>query len=722
MPGRVIDVFRIRSGTRRRLVVQLTEPPDEKWADRVAAGLKHRVIFAWAGTAGAGLRCVTADKKEAPPTDDERALAEEVSTAGPPASAERIDGVHSPSSIRELIQLQNDSTIKVIVNSLLSPTGLIPFVGAGMSFDYGVPMWGPFLKRAADSDPARTDEGKKTIAALVKVGKYEAAAQLLNSESPDHFRDAIRKDLDVSVDPSRVTSGPLSILPLLTSGPVITTNFDRVLEAFYEAAERPFPDRQRIFGPKASLIIDAIQQNGRILIKLHGDVKEPDTFTFTALQYDTNYGNLLQRTRGDLTKLGNVVYTNRPLLFLGCSLEKDRTLKVLREVARQNPYLRHYAVLEASVLESARARRSRELEKCAITPLWFSPGGFGEIRDLLDRLLKDSSTEDLLPPVADDRPPAVPAAILTTRVEGSVTAAAAPASAEAVTGEHLKAMAAAIASDQILFFLGARVHDRGLSGNEMYARIAESLGVPHEGRNRADVAEQFIATAGRDGLSQIIARILADHFSRCGPSPAHSLIANLVTHRATAGLDQPVVVVTTNYDDVLEKTIGVDRCHVFLYQTDGPHAGRFVHRDGRQLRVIRNPEGVYSLPPKGAIVVKMNGGLDPLAELPGRFAVAPWDFIELANRLPGVLPAAVRKFLDRSLLFLGHGMAEPDVRAFGRYARQKRGARPAWAIQLGAVDVSLWRDSYGVDILESDITVFLDALRQTLRQDFQIDA
>jgi hypothetical protein len=722
MPAGVIDVFRIRSGTRRHLVVPLTDPPDEKWAGRVAAGLKHRVVLVWAGTAGAGLRCVTADKKDAAPTDEERALAEEVSRTRPPASAERIDGVYLPSSIRELIQDRNDATIRVIVNSILSPTGLIPFVGAGMSFDYGVPMWGPFLNVAAESDPARTDDGKKKIAALVKMGKYETAAQLLNSESPAHFRDAIRKHLDVSVDASRTTSGALSILPLLTSGPVITTNFDRVLEAFYEAAERPFPEHQRIFGPKASLIIDAIQQNGRILIKLHGDVREPDTFTFTALQYETNYGNLLQRTRGDLTKLGNVVYTNRPLLFLGCSLEKDRTLKVLREVARQNPYLRHYAVLEASVLESAMAKRLRALEKCAVTPLWFSPGGFGEIRDLLDRLLKDSSTEDLLPPAAASRPTALPVPSLTPEAARSETAQPAAVSAEAVTSQHLKAMAAAIASGQMLFFLGARAHDTGLSGNEMYARIADSLGVPHEGRNRADVAEQFIATAGRDGLSQIIARILADHFSRCGPSPVHSLIANLVTHRATAALDQPVVVVTTNYDDVLEKTIGVERCHVFLYQTDGPHAGRFVHRDGRQLRVIRNPEGVYSLPLKGAVVVKMNGGLDPLAELPGRFTVAPWDFIELANRLPGVLPAAVRKFLDRSLLFLGHGMAEPDVRAFGRYARQKRGVRPAWAIQRGAVDVSLWRKSYGVDILESEITVFLDDLRQTLRQDFQIDA
>jgi hypothetical protein len=42
------------------------------------------------------------------------------------------------------------------------------------------------------------------------------------------------------VEPERRITGPLSLLPLRTTVPVITTNFDCVIEAFHEAAERPF--------------------------------------------------------------------------------------------------------------------------------------------------------------------------------------------------------------------------------------------------------------------------------------------------------------------------------------------------------------------------------------------------------------------------------------------------------------------------------------------------
>ena len=218
--------------------------------------------------------------------------------------------------LQALVEIENGPVIDAIVRSLRSPTGVIPFIGAGMSHDYGAPMWGDFLELAAV-----TDHEKGEVKRLVKDGKYEDAAQFLDAgPHGEHFRALVIERLDVNVAPERRTTGPLSLLPLLTTGPVITTNFDRVIEAFYETSERPFTEDAWIAGRQEPLrILDAIQQNRHALIKLHGDVREASTFTFTALEYDESYGSLERGMRGVLTELGTVIYTNRPLLFLGCS-------------------------------------------------------------------------------------------------------------------------------------------------------------------------------------------------------------------------------------------------------------------------------------------------------------------------------------------------------------------------------------------------------------------
>ena len=149
--------------------------------------------------------------------------------------------------MQALIDTENAPVIDAIVRSLRSATGIIPFVGAGMSHDYGAPIWGDFLQLAAAT------EEKAEVERLVKDGKYEDAAQFLDAgPNGDRFRAFVSETLDVAVPVETRTRGPLSLLPLLTTGPVITTNFDRVLEAFYEAAERPFSDDAWIAGRKAT--------------------------------------------------------------------------------------------------------------------------------------------------------------------------------------------------------------------------------------------------------------------------------------------------------------------------------------------------------------------------------------------------------------------------------------------------------------------------------------
>ncbi len=78
--------------------------------------------------------------------------------------------------LQTLVETENGPVIDAIVRSLRSPTGVIPFIGAGMSHDYDVPMWGEFLEIAAV-----TDEEKAEVKRLVGDGKYEDAAQFLDT-------------------------------------------------------------------------------------------------------------------------------------------------------------------------------------------------------------------------------------------------------------------------------------------------------------------------------------------------------------------------------------------------------------------------------------------------------------------------------------------------------------------------------------------------------------
>lgn len=620
-------------------------------------------------------------------------------------------------SVQALIEIENAPVIDELVRTLRSSTGVIPFIGAGMSHDYGAPMWGEFLEMAAV-----TDDEKLEVKRLVKDGRYEDAAQFLDvGPHGEQFRALIGERLDVNVEPERCMTGPLSLLPLMTTGPVITTNFDRVIEAFYEAAERPFTGDAVIAGRREPLrILDAIQQNRHALIKLHGDVRDTSTFTFTALEYDESYGSLEHGTRGVLTELGNVIYTNRPLLFLGCSLEKDRTLAVLRQVASENRFLRHYAVLAAPTAGPEREQRRKVLEQAGIVPLWFMPGQFEQLTVLLDHLVERAASDDLTPDSPDLFDSGKPPSVYYTTIARSLRVP--PRPSPELTEPHIREVATAIAQGELSFFLGAAVHHTRLLGNQFYEELSLRLDVPPPDRNRADVAEQLIDSVGRPALSDAIADIVSSHFN--DPWFTHKMITALAK-RPPANAERRLITFTTNYDDVLERTLaaaGVAH-HLILYQPDGPHAGRFLHRSptGR-LRAILNPEGMYKLDDAAPVVVKLNGGIDPLREVRGRFVVASRDFVEFASRIPAALPRVIRYSLrTRSLLFLGHGLFEPDVRAFARYARKQRGDRPSWAVQNIKRDEAYWRASCGVDIREADLDTYLMALHRTLKDDFDID-
>ena len=141
-------------------------------------------------------------------------------------------GALTEKELRDRIRSRNTETIVSLERQLRSPLGIIPFVGAGMSATVrlsgdppGFPQWRDLLSRLAKGRRIEAD-----VKALLEIGDYERAASKFDEDRPGILPQRIRDAFDREVADAELSKGPLSYLPFLATGPVITTNFDRVLE------------------------------------------------------------------------------------------------------------------------------------------------------------------------------------------------------------------------------------------------------------------------------------------------------------------------------------------------------------------------------------------------------------------------------------------------------------------------------------------------------------
>lgn len=226
--------------------------------------------------------------------------------------------------------------------------GLVPFLGARISIPFKLKNWRDLLHDAA---PPRLAQ---RIEKLLGKNLYEAAAEALLKElEPDGFQNMVVAAAGHShLESFDFRVGTVSLLPLLATGPVITTNFDRVLERAFEANGAPF--ESVISGPRPDLIVDALHGNRRVLIKLHGDWQDRVGRTFAKSDYDANYGKAQpERKRELLEGAEGLLFSSRSLLFIGASLGPDRTVTLLQRVHKEYAGIRHFAIMHVPKKQEA---------------------------------------------------------------------------------------------------------------------------------------------------------------------------------------------------------------------------------------------------------------------------------------------------------------------------------------------------------------------------------
>jgi hypothetical protein len=615
------------------------------------------------------------------------------------------DDFYTPIGLGELIERENENARELLVAQLRSPMGVVPFVGAGLSVDFGFPGWPKFLKDAAEfhDDPG-------AVLKLVQENKLLEAADLL-SKSKDRFQLMVEKAFGRKVSEEQARSGAMSYLPKLATGPVITTNFDRVLEAAFQASGAPFEDF--ITGKEPDNVIRAMHQNKHLLIKLHGDALDRTARVFTGLEYDDKYENTIQW-------LAWIMFTNRPLLFLGASLDKDRTLELLGKIHKDLHGLRHYGVLAASYSLTGLRKRREELDSYGISPLWYLPGDFKSIERILAELIQEASTRLIWKPKKGGGQAPAKSATTPERASGPAPSIAASTVGQAPKKYRLLArrLARRIVNGRLAFFIGAGAHcNPELSARAYYKRLAEEHAIEESELQRAEAAQFIVDSEGRvDAWISAKEGLVTDQNQA---SVVHRFLAELPTLLREHGKSDASVlwILTTNYDLMLETVFENARepFHLLYYQVDGKDAGRFLHRepDGT-IRVIERPQNVGAFRDGVHIIVKLDGGIPYDSHFSETVAIAPIDFSISAGRLPAALPEAIRRVLrERSVLILGSSLKDPHVQNLVRWSAGTTRVIKTWAAGLGwsATEQRFWSVA-GVELVDCDFNIFIPALRE----------
>jgi hypothetical protein len=260
----------------------------------------------------------------------------------------------------EILRLHANARRYSDLRAAVARRQVIPLVGSGMCVPSGLPTWSGLLYAIR----AFTSIDTGALETLLTSAAFEEAADLLASgTNPNLLNERIEHEL--RLDDPTMLDGAVRLLPALFPSLLITTNLDDVLEQHYRhcGAEFDFV----LPGTDIARYRSLKSPTTRVLLKLHGDCRRPETRVLRTGEYAAAYapGSVV---REELTLL----YRTNNLLFLGCSLGPDRTVRLIAEVAAADRSMpKHFAFLPLPSDEPVRVERENFLSERGIFPIWY---------------------------------------------------------------------------------------------------------------------------------------------------------------------------------------------------------------------------------------------------------------------------------------------------------------------------------------------------------------
>lgn len=255
----------------------------------------------------------------------------------------------------------------------VSDAMVVPFIGAGVSAGAGFPTWANHLRQQGRTAGLNPEQIEGWIAA----GEYE---QIIAHIEAVHGAEVFAQEIrDVFGKTGSIQDITLLISELFKDT-LITTNYDRLLEQVFDTGEHKI---QVINGMTA---LEKPSANKLTIIKLHGDIQNPRRCILGKTQYDQAYGEGTVDLTRPIPKLLQYYFKNNSLLFIGCSLNNDRTVDVFKKVkaeAGDFDFPSHFAIEQTPETLEELVKRNSEFSKLGITAIWFPQGDFEYIKDIL---------------------------------------------------------------------------------------------------------------------------------------------------------------------------------------------------------------------------------------------------------------------------------------------------------------------------------------------------
>ena len=262
---------------------------------------------------------------------------------------------------------------------------ITPFIGAGASISAGCTSWHRYLETKANEVGVDENEIKNHL----EEGKLEELLDLILSQPRgDAFEFYFMQDF-AHADPER---SYVWNFPDLFNSCVVTTNFDRVIEECYAKQGKSFTEKTVGLNEQHTFI-KAITRGDKYLLKLHGNIDNPEFRVFTKAEYKRAYSrneDQLVDMEYPLPKMLSHLYRSHSFLFIGCSLDIDRTVKTFEMIFEHEDRKKvadHYAIIEKPENEDDFNELDQRLMYCNIKPIWFDYQQYEKVEEIISLMV-----------------------------------------------------------------------------------------------------------------------------------------------------------------------------------------------------------------------------------------------------------------------------------------------------------------------------------------------
>lgn len=306
---------------------------------------------------------------------------------------------------------------------------------------------------------------------------------------------------------------------------------------------------------------------------------------------------------------------------------------------------------------------------------------------------------------------------------------------------HFDTVVRGIAENRVVPFLGASVnlvgrpvdktwqfgHSEFLPvGGELAEHLARTFDYPdNEPRDLVRVS-QFVAV--KSGIGPLYDELRKVYKTEYRPTPLHQFFAGLPALLRERGYPPELLIVTTNYDDALERAFrsANEPFDLVTYVAEGETRGKFMHTtpDGK-VRPIDRPNKYLALSPaERTILLKIHGVVDRANRARDSYVITEDHYIEylahkdIAQQLPAQL---LEKMSWSHFLFLGYSLRDWNLRVIlHRIWGESKFKYKAWAVTDNApgektqpLEQEFWR-LRDVDIVKVPLEDYIESLQTRL--------